>query len=759
MGFGADGILTQQVAVPFAVKQDAGARADPTRPVIKAPIVATSLGGLSSPVPEAGVQTDEATARGSAAARALKQVLTDQSRRSASSGDATERSATAAAMRQLEEVTRRLAHASPPADEDKRFLKSFFAEMGSHAVRFGWRTGPRDSELLSLWKSLDSKTYGSDAEWMRKALGNGLLELSQNWADVPLAIRDLVEKPASRYTTDELSANKELSTLMHGPSWQPPANCGGPEPFCTYWGHPPDPKLKPTDLIGSAFTWVFGDLRPGQRVQVKVPYEDMESLTQMAAAADKDLVPGKELAENGMLRMAEMAEAGYLLSPEHSKADHVETWTGRARGADKPVPPNEYHANNTQLATILYDASGSPELKDHARTDLMLTQGLSVFSRNHEADAKVIANSDFLRGIVQYQWDDHGVTAGRAIDWIFKDSASGDPNKQLLARKALVEFGHTVCRSDTFGGFAASIARQGNHGLSESLAYAFEPNMDLLATADGMATEAGRRPEFNAIDGLPGHFSMPDAQHLAALAQLSERASLAMQNGMEVERLRLLTQAKAGQITQYLSGQQHSQLYHMVLVGNGNAQAFRQGLGGADRSDLARADFYQAAARRRMVWRAGGIAATIWQPYIAASQAVKVPMSPSMMIWLGNLGIEATTRLPPLDQGKVDGEFSQIPKQPDAIAAESWYHFTHGDTNMLSQELIQTVHSNRIGEEYMSGFRSAAPTQTAQLHALDWVDAKAFFGNGGWTGGSGGSSLGPHSGVIGDDPTGNEHGQ
>lgn len=75
---------------------------------------------------------------------------------------------------------------------------------------------------------------------------------------------------------------------------------------------------------------------------------------------------------------------------------------------------------------------------------------LDVSSRNHEANANVLADADTLAPLMGYEWSDDGETAGHLIGWIGPDAnQTEDPQAANPARRTYVDMVDTM--TDTGG--------------------------------------------------------------------------------------------------------------------------------------------------------------------------------------------------------------------------------------------------------------------------------------------------------------------
>ncbi|MEU4639453.1 WXG100 family type VII secretion target [Micromonospora sp. NPDC023814] len=381
--------------------------------------VATELGG-SHPVGAAGP----------AAAAGADGRLAGEKVRAALAGDASP-AQFRQSMAQLAVITDRVRAGQPPSAADKAFLTSFYGTLGDRVFDLpGYVNATEHRYQTSLFGIFGETAPGfapADRQEMLRTVGNGILTLSQDPADLPAAVRDLVHTPAATETN--------IGTNSFGFTHEVPATPGR-----------------------APLTGVLGETVYTYRLDVP-RYAQWEALSQLTGAADRDLVAGADYSAAVTRRVGEMADVTQRLDDlsRHS-----------------PDQPGYYVSTDDAV------------LWDKPRVDATMTTLLDVSTRNHVADAALASDGETLRRLAGFGWADDGSTAGRVVDWI--GAGTADPAEHDLARGAYVNLTQTMTDPASYPQTLAAM-RENPH-FAEAIARATVPNLDLYAQPlDGLDTD------------------------------------------------------------------------------------------------------------------------------------------------------------------------------------------------------------------------------------------------------------------------------
>ncbi|GAB3147935.1 hypothetical protein GCM10027290_31880 [Micromonospora sonneratiae] len=334
------------------------------------------------------------------------------------------------AMAQLGTVTDRLRSSNPPSAADKAYLTAFYAELGDRLFDLpGYINASEHRYQTSLFGLFGETAPGfnaTDRQAMLGTVGNGILALSQQSADLPAAVRDLVFTRAATETnigTDSFGFTREVS----GGSGQP-------------------------------LTGVLGGTVYTNRLDVP-QYAQWEALSQFTSAADRNMVGGADFSAAMTRRVGEIADVTQRL-------DDISRL--------KPSDPGYYVSTNDAV------------LWDKPRVDATLSSMLDVSTRNHVANATLAGDSATLSHLSGFAWADDGRAAGRVVDWI--GAGTADPTRHDLARGAYVDLTQTMTDPSVYQQMMAGM-RENPH-FSEAVARATVPNLDLYAQPlDGLDTD------------------------------------------------------------------------------------------------------------------------------------------------------------------------------------------------------------------------------------------------------------------------------
>ncbi|MEH1017355.1 hypothetical protein V6U90_30225 [Micromonospora sp. CPCC 206060] len=335
-------------------------------------------------------------------------------------------------MAQLAVITDRVRNGQPPSAADKAFLTSFYGALGDRVFDLpGYLNAAEHRYQTSLFGIFGETAPGfapADRQAMLRTVGNGILTLSQDPADLPAAIRDLVHTRAATETN--------IGTNSFGFTHEVPSAPG---------------RAPLTGAIGET---VYTN-------RLDVPrYAQWEALSQLTGAADRDLVAGADYSAAVTRRVGEMADVTQRLDD---------------LSRHNPHQPGYYVSTDD---AVLWDKS---------RVDTTLTTLLDVSTRNHAADAALAGDGDTLRRLAGFGWADDGRTAGRVVDWI--GAATADPVEHDLARGAYVNLTQTITDPASYPQTLAAM-RENPH-FAEAIARATVPNMDLYAQPlDGLDTNS-----------------------------------------------------------------------------------------------------------------------------------------------------------------------------------------------------------------------------------------------------------------------------
>ncbi|WP_405103215.1 WXG100 family type VII secretion target [Micromonospora sp. NBC_01412] len=380
--------------------------------------VATELGGPSA-----------AGAAGSAAAAGADGRTAGETVRAALAGDVSP-TQFRQAMAQLAVITDRVRASQPPSAADKAFLTSFYGALGDRVFDLpGYLNATEYRYQTSLFGIFGETAPGfapADRQAMLRTVGNGILTLSQDPADLPAAIRDLVHERATTETN--------IGTSSFGFSQELPSTPGR-----------------------APLTGVFGETVYTNRLDVP-RYAQWEALSQLTGAADRNLVGGADYSAAVTRRVGEMADVTQRLDD---------------LSRHNPHQPGYYVSTNDAV------------LWDKPRVDTTLTNLLDVSTRNHVADAALAGDGATLRRLACFGWADDGATAGRVVDWI--GAGTADPAEHDLARGAYVNLTQTITDPASYP--QTLTAMRENPHFAEAIARATVPNMDLYAQPlDGLDT-------------------------------------------------------------------------------------------------------------------------------------------------------------------------------------------------------------------------------------------------------------------------------
>ncbi|MFG1779561.1 WXG100 family type VII secretion target [Micromonospora sp. NPDC049048] len=334
------------------------------------------------------------------------------------------------AMAQLAVVTDRARAAQPPSAADKAFLTAFHGALGDQVFDLPAYLNATEhryqTSLFGLFGETAPGFAAADRQEMLRTVGNGILILSRDPADLPAAVRDLVHTRAATETN--------IGTNSFGFTHEMPSTPGR-----------------------APLTGVLGETVYTNRLDVP-RYAQWEALSQLTGAADRNLVAGADYSAAVTRRVGEMADVTQRLDD---------------LSRHNPGQPGYYVSTNDAV------------LWDKPRVDATLTSLLDVSTRNHVADAALAGDGETLRRLAGFAWADDGATAGRVVDWI--GAASADPARHDLARGAYVNLAQTVTEPASLPQTLAAM-RENPH-FAEAIARATAPNMDLYAQPlDGLDT-------------------------------------------------------------------------------------------------------------------------------------------------------------------------------------------------------------------------------------------------------------------------------
>ncbi len=384
---------------------------------------------LTQAAAELGGMTGSGTAAEQTAAAGADGRTAGEAVRAALAGDASP-ARFRQAMAQLGTVTDRLLAGRPPSAADNAFVTSFYGALGDrvfelpayvNATEYRYQTS-----LFGLFGEVAPGFTAADRQAMLRTVGNDILLLSQDSADLPAAVRDLVHYQATTETnvgTNSFGFSHELSTTP---------------------GQPP-------------LTGAIGDMLYTNRLDVP-RYAQWEALSQLTGAADRGLVGGADYSAAVTRRVGEMADVTQRLDD---------------LSRHNPSQPEYYVSTNDAV------------LWDKPRVDATLTGLLDVSTRNHVADATLAGDPATLRRLAGFGWADDGRAAGRVVDWI--GAGTADPVEHDLARGAYVNLTQTITDPAAYPQTLAAM-RENPH-FAEAIARATVPNLDLYAQPlDGLDT-------------------------------------------------------------------------------------------------------------------------------------------------------------------------------------------------------------------------------------------------------------------------------
>lgn len=399
-------------------------------------------------VPAASTLSPEAARQaGQQAGQRLRDALADEK-----SPDAAR-----AALTELKTVVDRATAAKlagqPVSASDAAFLKAFYGTVGDKLTDVPAYVGESEHEWNQRFFGLISdEAPGYDQatrQSMLTSLGNGLVLLSDDgkggMTNLPSSVQQLLNSPA---TESHLSSYNGYSLF-------------GPNTFSE--SSPADLSLKGNNAMPGGALYAIYDVPELSKY---------DGLRQMLTASDPGLVGGKEFSTDLTNRVSEIA------------------------GVESRIQAND--------PSTMGD---TPLLRDKPYMDDMMGDLLGVSTRNHEANADVLADRTAVSNLFRYDWTDSGQSASGLINWIGADAAAPGGPEHTLGQQAYSTLSNTMTEGhDPLVPLAAnqtsqlppglqslaaskdmsasmSIAMATNPELSTSLAQATTNNLDLIANS------------------------------------------------------------------------------------------------------------------------------------------------------------------------------------------------------------------------------------------------------------------------------------